>query len=101
MVDIGVAGDEENIEFVPAPGRHFGPGHGNEGGGVQGLAALVPDEVLDGAVIAALALGGEETSGNLALLPVMHDAFAAVAALVAGGIGAGAMLERCLGNAFH
>jgi hypothetical protein len=32
---------------------------------------------------------------------VIDDAFAAAAPLVAGGIGAGAMFKRSLGDAFH
>jgi hypothetical protein len=32
---------------------------------------------------------------------VINDAFAAAATLVAGGIGAGTMFKRSLGDAFH
>jgi hypothetical protein len=53
----------------------------------------VPYEVLQRAVVAPLALRGEETTGNLALVPVIKYALAAVAMLVAGGICACAMFD--------
>jgi hypothetical protein len=42
----------------------------------------------------ALPLGSEETSGNLPSIAVKDDALATVAALVASGDGAGAVLHR-------
>jgi hypothetical protein len=61
---------------------------------VRGCVLLpVSYEILQRAVVAPLALCGEETTGNLALFPVIKHALAAVAPLVAGGIGACAMID--------
>jgi hypothetical protein len=67
----------------------------------ESVLALILDEIAQGAVIGPFAFRGEEAAGNLALLPVVEDAFAAIAALVAGSIGAGAMFEGAGGDAIH
>jgi hypothetical protein len=64
-------------------------------------AASVLNEIGNTAVVGPFAAGGKETAGNLSLFPVVGYAFAAVAALVAGGIGAGAVLKGLGGDAFH
>jgi hypothetical protein len=67
----------------------------------QSGLTLVLDEVAQGAVIGAFSLDTEEATRNLAFFPVIQDALAAVAPLVAGGIGASAVFD-CLGrNTFH
>jgi hypothetical protein len=65
------------------------------------LFTLVCDEIANRPVIGLFPGGGEETAGDLTLLLVIFDAFAAVAALVARHIGAGAMVLARGSYTFH
>jgi hypothetical protein len=54
-----------------------------------------------GAIMAALPLGRKEAAGDLPLAAVVLDAFAAVAAFVAGGVRTGAVFQGGGGDAIH
>jgi len=55
-------------------------------------AAAVLQKMSARTVVTALPNGGKETAGKLVALPVKGNALAAVAAFVAGGIGAAAVV---------
>jgi hypothetical protein len=54
-----------------------------------------------GAVVAALSLGCKEAARDLPLPAMILDTFAAVAALVTGGVRADTVLQGCGGDAIH
>jgi hypothetical protein len=54
-----------------------------------------------GSIMAALPLGRKEAAGDIPLPAVVLDAFAAVAALVTGGVRTGAVLQGYGGDAIH
>ncbi len=60
---------------------------------VEAALALVLNEITQGAVIGAFSLDAEEAAGNLSFFPVVHDTLAAIAPLVAGGVGTSAVFE--------
>ncbi len=77
------------------PGRRFCVALGCKCPFLFGQPSLLPvlHEIFQRTVIGALSLRGEETAGDLAFLPMIQDAPATVAPLVAGGIGTGAMFD--------